>query len=127
LLFDDVVGHRREGLETEAVQLLEVAVEQESVAQCVDASRHPFGELVDPLENFFGELRVTLPSGEGQSMLDIATGFVCIQGFEMVGRDDALAELLEALGAQGGTELSLTEKKALNHRTSFHLEVRQHA
>ena len=50
LLFDDVLGDRIQGRLVDVVNFLEIAVEQEPIAQRIDAPRHALGEGVDAVE-----------------------------------------------------------------------------
>jgi hypothetical protein len=68
---------------------------------------------VDQLKRFLSELRIAPPFSLAQAMFDIRSGLGFVQGVEMVGRDNALAQLFELRVAQDRAKLRLPKQKAL--------------
>ena len=58
-----------------------------------------------------------------QSMLHIGLRLLPVYGAEVIGRDDALAELLQLGALQDGPKLRLADEEALQQRAVLHLEV----
>jgi hypothetical protein len=77
------------------VELLDHAVEEEAVAQDVDLARDAGGGGVDMGVGVVGEIGIALPRDELEAVLDIGAGLVGGERPEMIGGDDALAQLGE--------------------------------
>jgi len=60
-------------------------------------------------------------------VLDVAAGLGFVQRPEVIGRDDALAELLHRRRAHQRAQFGLPHQEALQQRAVAVLEVRQHA
>ena len=72
-------------------------------------------------------MRVVFPSDPRQSVLDVATSLGRVHRPKVVGRSNALAQLLHACPAHRRAQLGLTDQKALQQRTVAELEIRQHS
>jgi hypothetical protein len=77
------------------VAAVERGAEQQPRAQCVDPPRQAARVAVDRTKAIVGKPRITLPPGADQPVFDITARIGLIQRSEMVGRGDALSELVE--------------------------------
>src|SRR3954469_15060423 len=81
---------------------------------------------IDRGKTIVRKLRIALPAGAEQPVLDIAARIGLVQRPEMVGGGDALSELVERRIAQHLAELWLTEQKALQPGRRSDGDVGQH-
>src|SRR5215469_3511293 len=111
----------------EVVELFEHAVEEEAVAEDVDLARDAVGGGVDLGIGAIGDLRIGAPIDELDAVLDVLAGLVGGERSQMIGGDDALAELGEVVGGEDVAELGLAQEAELDGGDVVDLEVGEHA
>src|SRR3546814_1655020 len=71
--------------------------------------------------------RVVAPAGRLQAEPDVVAGLGLAERRDVMNGDDALAQLLEALGGELAAKLRLADQEDLQQRAALVIDVRQHA
>ncbi len=100
--------------------------EQQAIAQRVDAPGNAAARDMDEIDRLGLESRVALPAHVRETMLDVGLRFGAIHRPQVVGRDDALPELLHLRALHHVAQLGLADQEALQQCLVAELEIRQH-
>ena len=102
-------------------------LQQDTVKQRVDAPRNTPRMAVNAVEYFRVKSGFVRGARTLQSVKNVFTGFIGVQGPQMAGGSHALAQLHHAGALQNLTELRLADQKGLQQSILSILEVGQHS
>ncbi len=102
------------------LELLDGGVEEQPRGELVELARDSAGVAIEGGEGVGLEGRAALPAGDGEAVDDVGLDLIGVHRLEMMGGDDPLAKLLEALVARDPiAELGLAEQEDLNERSGL--------
>ena len=81
---------------------------------------------MDQVEGRGIESRIAFPADVREPVLDVGFRLGLVHRPEVIGRDDALAQLLHLRSLHHAAQLGLADQEALQQRLVAELEVRQH-
>ncbi len=116
---DDIVDQARADL----VLLLQEAGQQDAIEDQIDPAGHAAGHSKDHFESLVTDRRVSGPADAAQAMFDVGEGLLLGQGFQVMGRDHPLHQLLQVTRGHGFPELGLADEEGLNQRRVPGLKV----
>jgi hypothetical protein len=106
--------------------LLGGAEEERSATEVVDLAGDALGVIVDEGEEAVGE-DGSLAADDAEVMLDVGSGFLEVEGFEVVADGDTLVEGLEGGEAEFVGEVRLAEEDEGEERGRVHVVVEEEA
>jgi hypothetical protein len=104
--------------------VLRGAEEEGSAAEVVDSAGDALGVVVDQGDKAIGEDGV-LASGDAEVVFDVGSGFLEVEGFEVIADGNALMERLVGGKAELESELGLAEEDEGEEGGGVHVVVEQ--
>ena len=111
----------------DAVAPLRIGAEQGAAGQQVDAPRHATAEAMQGLEGIVAQRQLAVQAGHGQPVGQVGRGLRRVQRTQVVARDDALRELLQARFGEALAQLGLADQHDLQQLVRVGLQIRQQA